>query len=723
VSALRQRAGLWGRLADHIESAEEDTEQAGVWDALASRIDPAAFRPRLAADIEVREFKLKWGNDYVMIANPRDLVHYRLSPEDAALLPLMDGTRTVKEIVVERFRDSGDLELSGVIDLVRLLQEENFLDQRFTNVEAAVKRAVSPDRGLGARARKFATTLRVDWTGAERVVRFLYRAGFKWFFDMRVTTGAALVAATGFVAFLSDVRSKNFSLSGESLAIGFLILIFLDYFSVFLHELGHALVLVHNKRRVKSAGFLIYFGSPAFFVEASESLMLDRSQSIIGSFAGPFAQMIVGGICSIVAWAWPGWILSETLYRTAVLNYWMVFVNLLPMLELDGYYILSDAIQVPDLRPRSLTFIQHDLWHKLRTRERFTKQEGGLAAYGILGVAFTGLSFVSASFYWRTVFGSLVSRMWRAGVATRALLVVLGLFVASPLVRGAVNLFRSLGRKLRLVARRIRFRLEQSWRVEAAELIDALPLFDDVPEEFLNDLAGRVRLRSLSGGQAVVRQGDRASAFYVVRRGTLEVVEEDPETGNERTLRVLGRGEAFGELGLKESGRRSATVRALDEAQVFEIDKSTFDRLLADMVSVPEFEPTLQEIVELRQLPCFARLEPDELAELRQRGRWVNVSPGETVVEQGEAADAFYAIGSGQVQVYEDGQLVGTLGPGSYFGEIGLLLDVPRTATVVALTAVRAYRLDRGGFDGLVRDSFAKGTLNPAAGVGRVSEH
>jgi cGMP-dependent protein kinase len=232
-----------------------------------------------------------------------------------------------------------------------------------------------------------------------------------------------------------------------------------------------------------------------------------------------------------------------------------------------------------------------------------------------------------------------------------------------------------------------------------------------------------VHLRSFSRGQAVVRQGERATAFYVVKRGALQVVEEDPDTGSERQLRVLRRGEAFGELGLKEGAPRTATVRALDDAEVFEIDKSTFDRLLADTVNVPSFAPTIQAVIELRDLPSFSHLEADELSELLRRGAWASFAPGDVIVQQGETADAFYAISSGQVAVYEDEGLVRTMGPGSYFGEIGLLLDVPRTATVTARTPVRAFRLSRDGFDRVVADSFRKGTLDPTSNMDRFSEH
>jgi CRP-like cAMP-binding protein len=291
------------------------------------------------------------------------------------------------------------------------------------------------------------------------------------------------------------------------------------------------------------------------------------------------------------------------------------------------------------------------------------------------------------------------------------------------LVRGVVTLGRTGYRRVRALWRGVRFRLEQSWRVEAAELIDELPLFDDVPVEALNDLAGRVRLRPVARGQAVVRQGERSEAFYVVRNGTLQAVEEDPQSGDERVLRVLGRGESFGELGLMEAQPRAATVRALEESEVFEIDKGTFDQLLADMAEVPDFAPTIQQVTELRSLPPFQHLEPVQVSELLEHGEWVNFEPGREVIRQGDPGDAFYAIRSGQVEVIRDGDRIRTLGPGAYFGEVALLQDVPRTATVRTMTPLRAYRLDREGFDRLIGESFRSGTLNPQAAVGRAGLH
>jgi CRP-like cAMP-binding protein len=401
----------------------------------------------------------------------------------------------------------------------------------------------------------------------------------------------------------------------------------------------------------------------------------------------------------------------------------MLTMNLIPLLELDGYFILSDYLRVPELRAMSFSFTAHELLPRLRERERLTRREWALVLYAVLGVLFTIFSFWTAYFYWRTVFAETIRNLWDAGAPGRITLAVGGVVVAGPLVRGLIDLLRSIARRLRALRRRLLFRLERGWRVEAGELLAGVPMFSELDEDALGDLAGRVRLRTYARGEAAVRQGERAVAFFLVRSGTFQVVEEDRERGTERVLRVLGRGETFGELGLVEAAPRSATVRALEEAEAFEIGKSTFDRILAEMVEVPGFAPTVQGAAELRELSCFSHLEPDELGDLLSLGSWVNVPPGETVITQGEPGDAFYAVRSGRVEVEKDGTTVATLGTGEWFGEVALLLDTARTATVRAVTPVRTFRLSRQGFDRLVARSFRRGTLTPHAAADRLWHH
>jgi MFS family permease len=100
----------------------------------------------------------------------------------------------------------------------------------------------------------------------------------------------------------------------------------------------------------------------------------------------------------------------------------------------------------------------------------------------------------------------------------------------------------------------------------------------------------------------------------------------------------------------------------------------------------------------VRSLALFAPLAPATQEALARRLVEVDVAPGAVVVTEGEVSDRFYVIESGEVRVTQAGALLRTEAAGDFFGEIGLLRDVPRTATVTATAPTRLYALDRADF-------------------------
>ncbi|MDQ4108353.1 MAG: cyclic nucleotide-binding domain-containing protein [Actinomycetota bacterium] len=695
--------------------------RADLYVKLTESLEIANLHPRLRDGCEVKIFRLRWGNDYAMLARADRELHYRLEVWEAELLPRMDGTRTVGELIVAQMKAGGGLDAEPVTDLVVALYTGGFLDPAPIATDELISDRLDPSSPGRKKLKRFGKTLQIEWKGADRLVRFCYRNFLRPFFWWPVSLVSGLVAIAGLAAFIDVYASGRFSLGEESAPTEAAILLALAFFLTFMHELGHSVVISHYDRKVKSAGFLIYFGSPAFFVEATDSLMLERRQRILQASAGPFTELIIAGVAALAIFAFPDGPLADLLYKFALLNYIVIFLNLVPLLELDGYWILSDLIQIPDLRPRSLQFIQHDLWHKIRARERLTPQEWGLGGYGFAGIAFTIFSFWTGFFFWEVIFKNLIFGLWRGGIGSRVLLVLLGAFLAGPIIRGLLKLSLSLVRRVSGLIRAVRFRLETTWRVEAAQLIDALPAFDDLPEEVLSDLAGRVRLRILHTGEPVFRQGDQPDAFYVVRRGTVRIEDEDPETNDTRIIRTMGRGESFGEMGLLASHRRQATVRAVDDVELFGVDKGTFDRLLADDMRAPEFGHTMQALAELRELSVFHDLDSEQLKDILEHGEWITAVRGDQLVTQGEPGDRFYVIESGRAEIIRDGAVMDAVSKGMYFGEVALLRDVPRTATVVASTPMRLFALDREGFELVVADAFRRGTLRPAAD--RISQH
>jgi MFS family permease len=108
------------------------------------------------------------------------------------------------------------------------------------------------------------------------------------------------------------------------------------------------------------------------------------------------------------------------------------------------------------------------------------------------------------------------------------------------------------------------------------------------------------------------------------------------------------------------------------------------------------------ELALLRRLALFRPLPPATLDQLASNLIAVSATDGDEIIRQGDSGDRFYVIAKGEVDVLSDGRPVGTLGEGDYFGEIALLRDVPRTATVTARGDVELFALERDEFLGAV---------------------
>ncbi len=104
------------------------------------------------------------------------------------------------------------------------------------------------------------------------------------------------------------------------------------------------------------------------------------------------------------------------------------------------------------------------------------------------------------------------------------------------------------------------------------------------------------------------------------------------------------------------------------------------------------------ELALLRRTRVFAPLPRAMLERVARNLVPLEVASGATVIRQGDAGDRFFVIAEGEVDVTADGRSVGRIGPGGSFGEIALIRDVPRTATVTAATRLRLFTLDRDEF-------------------------
>jgi CRP-like cAMP-binding protein len=119
---------------------------------------------------------------------------------------------------------------------------------------------------------------------------------------------------------------------------------------------------------------------------------------------------------------------------------------------------------------------------------------------------------------------------------------------------------------------------------------------------------------------------------------------------------------------------------------------------------------------ELNRVALLAGLPGETLARLAKNMEREEVAPGTAVVREGEAGDRFYVVFAGMLAVTQSsygGRDL--LRPGDYFGEVALAMDMPRTATVTAITPAVVASCDRETFDAIIRPLFADDAQDDAS--------
>jgi len=199
-------------------------------------------------------------------------------------------------------------------------------------------------------------------------------------------------------------------------------------------------------------------------------------------------------------------------------------------------------------------------------------------------------------------------------------------------------------------------------------------------------------------GESIINQGDEGDNFYVIDEGEVDVYV------NNNLVTSISESGAFGELALIYGTPRAATVKAKTDVKLWAIDRDTYRRILmgSTIRKRKMYEEFLSKVSILDSLDKWERLTiADALVP-------ITFPDGHTVVEQGHAGEDFYIIEEGKAIVLQqknedEPQVeVGQLGPGDYFGEIALLFNRPRAATVRACGTLKCVKLDRARFERLL---------------------
>jgi hypothetical protein len=152
--------------------------------------------------------------------------------------------------------------------------------------------------------------------------------------------------------------------------------------------------------------------------------------------------------------------------------------------------------------------------------------------------------------------------------------------------------------------------------------------------------------------------------------------------------------------------------------------EESLDAMLAhDLATHERLTQAVAYREQLADMPLFRDMTPAELDLLLVRLQPQSAQPGEVIIRQGDVGHRFYIVRSGRLEVARDGGALARLGPGEAFGEIALLLDVPRTATVTAEVPTELLSLDADAFRDLLASYLGRSTELERLSHLRLSTH
>jgi len=198
---------------------------------------------------------------------------------------------------------------------------------------------------------------------------------------------------------------------------------------------------------------------------------------------------------------------------------------------------------------------------------------------------------------------------------------------------------------------------------------------------------------SFTAGTTVIKEGENGDYLFVIEKGNLECKKRI--NGEEKVVKVVQEGDVFGELALLYNCPRAADVAAKEDCVCWQLDRDTFNNIVKD-ASVKQrekYDSFLKSVTILASIGDYERSQISDALKTETFGK------GSVVVKQDEPGDKFYIIEEGALYAEKNGFKVMDYKAGDYFGELALLKNQPRAASViVASDSAKVLSMSRQAF-------------------------
>ena len=278
--------------------------------------------------------------------------------------------------------------------------------------------------------------------------------------------------------------------------------------------------------------------------------------------------------------------------------------------------------------------------------------------------------------------------------------------------------------------------------IQKVAILKKVNFFAGLSGEYLSTIAMNMKAVKCTAGTVVFREGDAGDSFYIVIKGKVLV-----HKGETRILELEG-GQVFGEMAILDNEKRSASVTAVEDTVLFKLESDTFYDIIAEKIEIAkgiirmltarlrmqiakvaggakadkqdfnaddiemesagstklDSESLLKRVLILKDIDLFASLSDEDTILLANIIEEVSFKKGQDIFKEGDPGEAMYGISQGAVLVHRGNTELAVLRNKEYFGEMAVLDNEPRSATVTALKDTTLLKLSSDDFYSLLFD-------------------
>jgi putative peptide zinc metalloprotease protein len=324
-----------------------------------------SLRPKLRQDLVLVEQSYR-GEQSFIVKDPESRKYFRFRPVEIKVMLTLDGTRTAAEAAAELLQQGIKVSAAGVEGFAAKLAKMGLCERTLSERSVLQMERLRAERRKKLRPSLFqGELLRMRWSVGdpdEFFNRWLPRLGFffsRSFLILSVALFAIYILILAikwpeFTRSLADFYTLN-------VGLGTLVVFWVTgTVIIVIHELGHGFTCKYFGGQVHEIGAMLIYFEPAFFCNVNDAWTFPELKSRLWvTAAGSWIQLVIASLGAIVWWAaTPGTLPSEVAFAAVLIGgFTTVLMNANPLIPLDGYYALSDYLEIPNLRQRALAYL------------------------------------------------------------------------------------------------------------------------------------------------------------------------------------------------------------------------------------------------------------------------------------------------------------------------------------------------------------------------------